>query len=175
MKTPSGRRVVRTAVLVFAVSTAGTMLSARADAAASGPHPAQLQTQPFSRLPAVGAATRTTPGGDVFGPAALPPSPGSDPIDNGPQVNDPAAGSVTTVVGGSADGSSALRSTFFQPNDAVAAPDGTLYIADTYDNEVRAVNPSTQVVRTVAGTGDAGMSGDGGPGTAATLNFPTSV
>jgi sugar lactone lactonase YvrE len=98
-----------------------------------------------------------------------------DPIDNGPQVDDPAAGVITTVAGGSADGQAALQSTFFQPQSAAVAPDGTVYITDTYDNRVRAIPPSGTPVLGVAGTGDAGYAGDGGLATAASLNFSRAI
>jgi hypothetical protein len=48
-------------------------------------------------------------------------------------------------------------------------PRGELYIADAYNNRVRKVNTSG-IISTVAGTGTAGYSGDGGPATAALLN-----
>ena len=52
---------------------------------------------------------------------------------------------------------------------------GDLFIADTGNNVVREVNPSTGVITTVAGNGTGGYSGDGGPATAAELNAPTAV
>ncbi|HYA24983.1 MAG TPA: hypothetical protein VEF05_12525, partial [Terriglobales bacterium] len=50
-----------------------------------------------------------------------------------------------------------------------------LYIADTYDNRIRAVVLSTGIINTVAGNGTAGYSGDGGPATQASLNRPQGV
>ncbi|HET9052112.1 MAG TPA: hypothetical protein VFO60_10450, partial [Candidatus Dormibacteraeota bacterium] len=51
---------------------------------------------------------------------------------------------------------------------------GDLLIADRFNNAVRAVSPSGTIT-TVAGTGVAGYSGDGGPATSAQLNQPQSV
>ncbi len=51
-----------------------------------------------------------------------------------------------------------------------------MYIADGYVNHrVRKVTISTGIITTIAGTGTAGYSGDNGPATAATLNYPTGL
>ncbi len=50
---------------------------------------------------------------------------------------------------------------------------GTLYIADTTNNRIRKV--SGGIISTVAGTGTAGYSGDGGQATSAQLNNPIGV
>jgi sugar lactone lactonase YvrE len=52
--------------------------------------------------------------------------------------------------------------------------DGSVYIADTRNNLVRKVGADGNVV-TVAGTGKAGYSGDGGLATKASLNWPEDV
>jgi hypothetical protein len=51
---------------------------------------------------------------------------------------------------------------------------GNLYIADYANNLVREVTPGG-TINTVAGTGTAGSSGDGGPATSAELNYPMGV
>jgi streptogramin lyase len=53
-------------------------------------------------------------------------------------------------------------------------PDGTLYICDTANHRIRKVTPDGHLT-TLAGTGEAGWSGDGGPATAAKLNEPYEV
>jgi uncharacterized protein (TIGR03437 family) len=53
-------------------------------------------------------------------------------------------------------------------------PSGNLYIADELDNRIRKVDPSG-IISTYAGTGLPGYSGDRGPATSATLNFPTGI
>jgi sugar lactone lactonase YvrE len=52
-------------------------------------------------------------------------------------------------------------------------PDGALYIADTQNHRIRRV--LNGLITTVAGTGTAGFSGDGGPATAAALYHPEAV
>ena len=47
---------------------------------------------------------------------------------------------------------------------------GNLYICDGRNHTVRHIDKVTQVITTVAGTGEAGYSGDGGPATQATMN-----
>jgi sugar lactone lactonase YvrE len=54
---------------------------------------------------------------------------------------------------------------------------GRLYFSDTLNNRIRRVeffvsDFSNGVVTTIAGTGDAGYSGDGGPAQAAQINYP---
>ena len=49
-----------------------------------------------------------------------------------------------------------------------------LYVADNFNNRVRKIDPSG-IITTVAGTGAAGYSGDGGLATGAMLNAPTGV
>src|SRR5262249_8596339 len=51
---------------------------------------------------------------------------------------------------------------------------GNLYIADFNNNRVRRVG-TNGTITTVAGTGNSGFSGDGGPATSAQLNLPRSV
>jgi DNA-binding beta-propeller fold protein YncE len=50
--------------------------------------------------------------------------------------------------------------------------DGTVYILEREGNRLRAVDPRTGLIATIAGTGARGHSGDGGPATAATFNGP---
>ena len=52
---------------------------------------------------------------------------------------------------------------------------GNQYIADTSNNRVRRIDALTGVITTVAGTGAAGYSGDGGPALSATLDGPVGV
>ncbi len=57
----------------------------------------------------------------------------------------------------------------------VRVHNGSVYFADSANNRIRSINLATSIVTTVAGNGAAGYSGDGGPATQASLNFPTSV
>ena len=54
---------------------------------------------------------------------------------------------------------------------------GDVFIADTYNNCIREVNASSQLIATVAGNGNLprGYGGDGGPATNALLSHPLSV
>jgi sugar lactone lactonase YvrE len=79
-------------------------------------------------------------------------------------------GAVTLVAGGSAgysgDGEPAIRAQLKRPMGLAADASGNLYIAD--GSRVRRIS-SGGIMTTVAGTGEAGFSGDGGPATAARL------
>ncbi len=52
---------------------------------------------------------------------------------------------------------------------------GNLYLADTGNNVIRRIDTATGVITTFAGTGTAGLAGDGGPATMAQLNGPTDI
>lgn len=72
------------------------------------------------------------------------------------------------------DGGPALDSLLLQAEGIAAGPDGTIYIADAQEHRVRAFTPGGNI-RTVAGSGRAGFSGDGGPATEARLSAPYGV
>lgn len=57
-------------------------------------------------------------------------------------------------------------------HDLAIGPDGTIYMADTFNHVIRAYDPATATVRTIAGSGAPGYGGDGGPATAAAFNQP---
>ncbi len=89
------------------------------------------------------------------------------------------AGIMSTVAGTggccyTGDGGPAAKATLFGPTGLAVDSAGNLYIADTEDNAIRKVN-SSGIISTVAGTGTAGFSGDGGPATSAQLNNPRGV
>ena len=52
---------------------------------------------------------------------------------------------------------------------------GAMYIADTLNHRVRRVDLQSGVIHTIAGTGQTKWTGDGGPGTEATLNEPVAL
>jgi sugar lactone lactonase YvrE len=88
----------------------------------------------------------------------------------------PAPGTITTVAGTgqrgfSGDGGPAARARLAFPFSVVVDAAGNLFIADAYNNRVRQVSPS-EMISTVAGTGQAGFSGDGGPASKARLSLP---
>jgi serine/threonine-protein kinase len=49
---------------------------------------------------------------------------------------------------------------------------GNLYVSDTLNHSIRKIDLASNEITTVAGTGEAGFSGDRGPATEAKLNFP---
>ena len=69
--------------------------------------------------------------------------------------------------GDSGDGGPGLSAVFNGMHSLVVAPDGTLLLADTWNNRVRKLDPATGRVTPFAGTGEKGSSGDGGPAAAA--------
>jgi streptogramin lyase len=89
-------------------------------------------------------------------------------------------GTISTVAGSgkkgySGDGGPALEATFNLPHELRFDREGNLYIVDMGNNAVRKVNLQTKVITTLAGTGTAGYSGDGGPASQAQLKQPHSI
>ncbi|MGH2691416.1 MAG: Ig-like domain-containing protein [Actinomycetota bacterium] len=88
-------------------------------------------------------------------------------------------GTITTVAGNgtsgfSGDGGSAASAQLRFPEGVWVDSAGNIYIADTGNQRIRKVNTSG-TISTLAGTGVAGFSGDGGAATAAQLNEPEDV
>src|SRR5260370_32428382 len=78
-------------------------------------------------------------------------------------------GILTTIAGtgekgkGGDDGP-ALKAEFDGPHHLAVAANGDVYLADTWHNRVRRMAAKTGVIITIAGTGDKGLTGHGGPG-----------
>ena len=88
-------------------------------------------------------------------------------------------GTITTVAGTgvegfSGDGGPAVEARISFPEGVALDGAGNLYIGDTYNNRIRKVD-SRGTITTIAGTGEDGFSGDGGPATEAHLYAPQSV
>ena len=88
-------------------------------------------------------------------------------------------GVITTIAGNgssgySGDGGPATEASLSGPVGVFVTASGTIYIADTGNNVVRFVD-AAGIIHTIAGNHTAGFSGDGGPATSASLNFPWSV
>jgi sugar lactone lactonase YvrE len=66
------------------------------------------------------------------------------------------------------DGGPAVHATLDSPTAIAVAPDGTVVVADAGNGRVRAIDTDGNI-RTLAGTGQAGDTGDGGPATRATF------
>ncbi len=92
----------------------------------------------------------------------------------------PAGASIFTVVGTGApgysgDGGQARHAALNQPFDVALDRHGNLYFSDANNHCVRRVERASGVITTVAGTGTAGYSGDGGPATKAQLHSPYGI
>ena len=90
---------------------------------------------------------------------------------------DAATGIITTIAGNgfpgfSGDGGPAIDAELNFPFGINVDGAGNLFIGDTFNNRIRRVDAITGIITTVAGNGIAGRSGDGGPATSASLNFP---
>jgi uncharacterized protein (TIGR03437 family) len=88
-------------------------------------------------------------------------------------------GNTATVAGNgtpgySGDGALATAAQLRTPAAVAVAPDGTFYIAE-YDNQRIRKVATNGIITTIAGTGQAGFTGDGGPATAARIYAPLSM
>ena len=86
-------------------------------------------------------------------------------------------GTITTVAGTgelgySGDGGPATQATLNQPYAFEIDDNGDIYIVDRLNAAIRKVEAATGVITTVAGTGEPGSSGDGGPAVKAQLHEP---
>ncbi len=81
---------------------------------------------------------------------------------------------VTVAGGGNDDGRLATQVRLQSPSGVVKTADGTIFFADRMAQKVRKVDAGGRI-GTVAGTGLAGFSGDGGPATLAALQFPSAL
>ena len=88
------------------------------------------------------------------------------------------AGIITTIAGTgeqgfAGDGGAATSALLDSPAGVAVDAGGNVYIADTHNNRIRKI--SAGAISTIAGTGIASFSGDGGPAAIATLNHPTAL
>jgi DNA-binding beta-propeller fold protein YncE len=81
----------------------------------------------------------------------------------------------TGVAGFSGDGGPAIEAQVNNPYGLVVGPDGALYFCEIGNHRVRRLDLKTRRISTVAGSGEKGYSGDGGPALAASLNEPYEV
>ena len=177
--------------------------------------PAREQTEPetpqeIDQAPA-GGRTGAEPVGDAGstsdGPPAAPPAPeqpepetpqeidqapagcrtgaepvgdGSAPVPDAQEGRRGGVGVITTVAGlvpqgPQGDGGPATAARLDFPVGVALDGAGNLFIADASNGRVRRVDTVTGIITTVAGTGEQGFGGDGGPATAAQLAGPVGV
>src|SRR5947199_6282544 len=87
---------------------------------------------------------------------------------------------ITTAVGTgdkgfAGDGRPASAALLNGPFDVAFDAAGNLYFSDTFNCRIRRVDAKTGIITSVAGNGDKGYSGDGGPATEAALNEPYGI
>jgi DNA-binding beta-propeller fold protein YncE len=78
----------------------------------------------------------------------------------------------TGVQGYAGDGGPATQALLNNPFDLAFDPAGNLCFSDTYNHCIRRIDARSGVITTIAGTGEEGFSGDGGPATSARMNQP---
>ena len=89
------------------------------------------------------------------------------------------SGVIETIAGtgewGTEGDGGPARNASMTPVYGIAADlDGNIYIADTWDDRIRKID-TAGTISTIAGTGEEGASGDGGPATSARLDKPRGV
>ena len=87
------------------------------------------------------------------------------------------SGIISTIAGTgeqgySGDGGPATEATFNQPYSLQVDSNGEVYVVDRLNYVIRKVDVATGIVTTVAGTGETGYGGDGGPGPLAQFREP---
>ncbi len=121
------------------------------------------------------SATAAAPNGDIYI---------ADTLNYRIRMIDHLTGFIHTVAGTGSpgpeqgpvgDGGPAIEATLNMPSDVAVAQNGDIYIADMHHQRVRMIDARTRVITTVAGNGNWGDSGDGGPAINATLAGPAGI
>jgi DNA-binding beta-propeller fold protein YncE len=73
------------------------------------------------------------------------------------------------------DGGPAIQALLNNPFDLAFDREGNLCFSDTYNHCIRRIDMRTGVITTIAGTGESGFSGDGGPAIQAQMNQPYGI
>ena len=87
------------------------------------------------------------------------------------------SGIIVTIAGTgeegySGDGGPATQATFNQPYSLQVDDNGDVYVVDRLNYVIRKIDAATGMITTVAGTGEVGYGGDGGPATQAQFREP---
>ena len=82
-------------------------------------------------------------------------------------------GAVSTIIGDGMPGLSDMQVN--NPYGVVIGPDGALYFCDLDNQRIRRLSLATGATTTIAGNGERGYGGDGGPATEALLNMPHEI
>jgi DNA-binding beta-propeller fold protein YncE len=90
------------------------------------------------------------------------------------------AAEIVTLAGSgkpgySGDGGPAKAALLNNPYGLTIGPDGALYVCEVDNNVVRRLDLKTGKISTVAGNGQKGYAGDGGPALKASMNWPYEV
>ncbi len=83
------------------------------------------------------------------------------------------AQTVSTIIGNGTPGFSETQ--VANPYGVIIGPDGQLYFCDLDNQRIRSLDLRTRKTKTIAGNGQRGYKGDGGPATEASLNMPHEI
>jgi sugar lactone lactonase YvrE len=97
--------------------------------------------------------------------------------DNNSVIRRIADGRISTIAGTgvegfSGDGGKANEATMLAPKGIVIAKDGSIVFSDSGNNRIRRITMEDERIETIAGTGEQGYSGDGGPAPLAKIFNP---
>ena len=81
----------------------------------------------------------------------------------------------TGTKGYAGDGGPATQALLNNPFDLAFDPSGSLCFSDTYNHCIRRIDARSGVITTIAGSGESGFAGDGGPATQARMNQPYGI
>ncbi|MGB0910351.1 MAG: hypothetical protein ACPGYT_08300 [Nitrospirales bacterium] len=84
-------------------------------------------------------------------------------------------GSAPTESRFEGDGGKAESARLNFPSGLAIDQAGAVYIADTLNHRIRRIDPTSGIIQTIAGTGKAKWTGDGGPAELASLNEPVAL
>ncbi len=90
------------------------------------------------------------------------------------------SGVISTVAGNGPEGFSgddgpATGAALRYPTGIAVDTAGNVFFADTNNHRIRRIDAATGIITTIAGNGNSGFWGDGGPATDASLNYPRGI